>query len=198
MSHHTIKSPSPTPRDSDIIALYEARDEHAIKLTADLFGGYCYTVAYQILGNHQDAEECVSDAYLAVWNAIPPAKPASLRAFLTRITRNLSLDRYREQHRDKRGGGEVPLVLEELSEVVSGEDDPAAAFERGELLACISAFLAKRSPRDRGIFLDRYYRLDSTAALSLRYGVKEAQVLLILSRVRKKLKAHLEKEGYTL
>ncbi len=193
---------SQDPRDiearEEIIALYRARDERAIRMTAEALGSYCYTIAYNILGNREDAEECVSDTYLAVWNAIPPAEPASLRSFVVRILRNLALNRYKEQHRDKRGGGQVPLALEELSEVVSDSEDVPAEYERRELLACISGFLQRCSPRDRGVFLDRYIRLDTTADLAERYGVKEAQILLILSRTRKKLKAHLEKEGYTL
>lgn len=190
------------PRDltvqDEIIALYQARDERAIQMTADTLGAYCHTIAYNILGNREDAEECVSDAYLTVWNTIPPAEPISLRNFVTRIVRNLALNRYKEQHRDKRGGGQVPLALEELADVVSGEDDVVADYERREMLASIAGFLATRSPRDRRIFLDRYLNLDSTADLSARYGIKEAQVLLILSRTRQKLKVHLEKEGYTL
>ena len=183
---------------ADIIELYWARDEEAIRRTAETYGGYCYTVAYNVLGNAEDAEECVSDAYLAVWNAIPPARPASLKQFLTRILRNLALNRYKEQHRDKRGGGQVPLALEELSEVVSDTEDIPADYARQELLGTITRFLQGCSPRDRGIFLDRYVRLESTAVLAFRYGVKEAQVLLILSRTRKRLRAYLEKEGYTL
>ena len=187
-----------TPRRSEIIALYQARDERAIRLTADELGSYCYTVAHNILGNREDAEECVNDAYLAVWNAIPPAVPASLKIFVTRILRNIALNRYKEQHRDKRGGGQVPLVLEELAEVVSDSEDIPEAYARQELLASVARFLRGCSARDRGIFLDRYIRLGSTASLAECYGVKEAQVLLILSRTRKKLKAYLEKEGYTL
>lgn len=185
-------------RDQAIIELYESRDESAVTETDAVFGAYCYTVAYNILNNREDAEECVNDTYLAVWNAIPPAKPASLRAFLTRIVRNLALNRYKEQHRDKRGGGVVPMVLEELSEVVSGSEDISAEYERRELLANIYACLMKLSPRDRGIFVGRYLQMETTAALAARFGVKEPQVLLILSRVRKKLKIYLEKEGYTL
>ena len=183
---------------ADIIELYWVRDEKAIRRTAETYGGYCYTVAYNVLGNAEDAEECVSDAYLAVWNAIPPARPASLKQFLTRILRNLALNRYKEQHRDKRGGGQVPLALEELSEVVSDTEDIPADYARQELLGTITRFLQGCSPRDRGIFLDRYVRLEPTSVLAHRYGVKEAQVLLILSRTRKRLRAHLEKEGYTL
>jgi RNA polymerase sigma-70 factor (ECF subfamily) len=189
---------APRRTDEEIVALYWSRNEEAIRQTADTLGHYCYTVAYNILGNTEDAEECVNDAYLAVWNAIPPARPASLKHFVTRILRNLALNRYKEQNRDKRGGGQVPLALEELSEVVSDTEDIPADYARQELLKSISVFLRGCSARDRGIFLDRYVRLESTEALSARYRVKEAQVLLILSRTRKKLKAHLEKEGYTL
>ena len=192
------RAPTDEGEDSRILRLFESRDETAITLTAERFGGLCHTVAYNILDSREDAEECVNDALLAVWNAIPPEKPRSLGNFLARITRNLALDRYKSEHRSKRGGGQVPLALEELSEVVSGEDDVPAAYERKELLTCIRRFLLRQSSRDRGIFTDRYVRLDTTKVLSDRYGVKEEQVLLILSRTRKKLKAHLEKEGYNL
>ena len=189
---------APRRTDEEIVALYWSRNEEAIRQTADTLGHYCYTVAYNILGNTEDAEECVNDTYLALWNTIPPARPASLKNFVTRILRNLALNRYKEQNRDKRGGGQVPLVLEELSEVVSDTEDIPADYAKKELLKSISVFLRGCSARDRGIFLDRYVRLESTEALSARYRIKEAQVLLILSRTRKKLKAHLEKEGYTL
>ena len=167
-------------------------------MTAEQFGDCCYAVAYNILCNREDAEECVNDTYLAVWNTIPPAKPFSLRGLLTRITRNLALDRYKSQHRDKRGGGQVPLILDELAEVVSDREDVAENYARRELLDAVSRFLVRCSPRDRNIFLDRYIRMDSTADLATRYGIKEPQVLVILSRTRKKLKSYLEKEGYTL
>ena len=183
---------APRRTDEEIVALYWSRNEEAIRQTADTLGHYCYTVAYNILGNTEDAEECVNDTYLAVWNAIPPARPASLKHFVTRILRNLALNRYKEQNRDKRGGGQVPLALEELSEVVSDTEDIPADYAKKELLKSISVFLRGCSARDRGIFLDRYVRLESTEALSARYRIKEAQVLLILSRTRKKLKAQLE------
>lgn len=190
------KDPRNTERE--IIALYQSRDENAVRMTAETMGKYCYSIAFNVLNSREDAEECVNDTYLAVWNSIPPAEPVSLKSFVFSITRNLALNRYKEQHRDKRGGGQVPLALEELSEVVSDTEDVAATYERKELLEHISAFLRKCSPRDRGLFLDRYIRLEPTPVLAKQYGVKEAQVLLILSRTRKKLKAHLEKEGYTL
>lgn len=188
----------PRSTEREIIALYRSRDENAIRMTAEALGGYCYTVAYNVLNSREDAEECVNDTYLAVWNAIPPADPVSLKSFVSSITRRLALNRYKEQNRDKRGGGQVPLALEELAEVVSDTEDIPADYARKELLESISRFLRGCSPRDRGLFLDRYIRLEPTAVLAERYRVKEAQVLLILSRTRKKLKAHLEKEGYTL
>jgi len=190
------KDPRNTERE--IIALYQSRDENAVRMTAETMGKYCYSIAFNVLNSREDAEECVNDTYLAVWNSIPPAEPVSLKSFVSSITRNLALNRYKEQHRNKRGGGQVPLALEELSEVVSDTEDVTANYERKDLLEHISAFLRKCSPRDRGLFLDRYIRLEPTPVLAKQYGVKEAQVLLILSRTRKKLKAHLEKEGYTL
>ena len=188
----------PRSTEREIIALYRSRDENAIRMTAEALGGYCYTVAYNVLNSREDAEECVNDTYLAVWNAIPPANPASLKSFVSSITRRLALNRYKEQNRDKRGGGQVPLALEELAEVVSDTEDIPADYARKELLESVTRFLRGCSPRDRGLFLDRYIRLEPTVTLAKRYGVKEAQVLLILSRTRKKLKAQLEKEGYTL
>ena len=188
----------PRSTEREIIALYRSRDENAIRMTAEALGGYCYTVAYNVLNSREDAEECVNDTYLAVWNAIPPANPASLKSFVSSITRRLALNRYKEQNRDKRGGGQVPLALEELAEVVSDTEDIPADYARKELLESVTRFLRGCSPRDRGLFLDRYIRLEPTTVLAERYRVKEAQVLLILSRTRKKLKAQLEKEGYTL
>ena len=188
----------PRSTEREIIALYRSRDENAIRMTAEALGGYCYTVAYNVLNSREDAEECVNDTYLAVWNAIPPADPVSLKSFVSSITRRLALNRYKEQNRDKRGGGQVPLALEELAEVVSDTEDLPADYVRKELLESVTRFLRGCSPRDRGLFLDRYLRLEPTAVLAERYRVKEAQVLLILSRTRKKLKAQLEKEGYTL
>ena len=184
--------------DFKIVDLYWDRNEAAISESEKKYGKMLRALSLSLLSSREDAEECVNDTYLAVWNAIPPAEPVSLKAFVTAITRRLALNRYKEQNRDKRGGGQVPLALEELSEVVSDTEDIPADYARKELLESITLFLRGCSPRDRGLFLDRYMRLEPTAVLAKRYRVKEAQVLLILSRTRKKLKAHLEKEGYTL
>ena len=184
--------------DEQIIEFLFRRDERALSEIESKYKSLLRYIAENFLSAREDVEECLNDVLLSVWNAIPPAHPASLRSFVSSITRNLALNRYKEQNRDKRGGGQVPLALEELSEVVSDTEDIPADYARQELLKSISVFLRGCSARDRGIFLDRYVRLESTEALSARYRIKEAQVLLILSRTRKKLKAHLEKEGYTL
>ena len=119
--------------DRDIIQLYWDRDEGAIPATADKYGGYCAAIARNILDDGRDAEECVNDTWLAAWNAMPPHRPARLSTFLGKLTRNLSFNRYKAQRADKRGGGQLPLVLDELGECVSGREDVEGAVDRKEL-----------------------------------------------------------------
>ena len=106
--------------DSQIVSLYWQRKERAIKETEAKYGRYCYRIAHNILEHRQDAEECVSDTYLAAWNAIPPHRPSILQTFLGKITRRISLNRWRWEQTQKRGAGQVPLALEELAECISG------------------------------------------------------------------------------
>ena len=126
--------------DQKIIELYFCRSEQALSETAGKYGRYCTSIAYGILGSREDAQECVSDAYLTAWNAIPPRRPADLGTYLGKITRNLSIDRLRSRSREKRGGGEVPLALEELEEVVAGSDSPENEAVRKELIAGLNRF----------------------------------------------------------
>lgn len=109
--------------DAKIVQLYWDRNEQAIPATADKYGRYCTSIANNILGNNEDAEECVNDTYLNAWNSMPPHRPSILSTFLGKIVRNLSFNRYKHNTADKRGGGELPVVLEELSDLVSGKDD---------------------------------------------------------------------------
>ena len=115
--------------DSKIVQLYWSRDEKAIDATADKYGRYCASIARNILGNREDAEECVNDTYLHAWNAMPPHRPGILSTFLGKITRNLSFNRYRYNTADKRGGGETAVVLEELLDIVSDGENPEQAME---------------------------------------------------------------------
>src|SRR5699024_3146627 len=119
--------------DAQIVQLYWDRNEQDIHATSDKYGIYCTSIAKNILGNQEDAEECVNDTYLNAWNAMPPHRPSILSTFLGKITRNLSFNRYKHNTADKRGSGELPVVLEELSDLVSGKDDVEQAFDQKEL-----------------------------------------------------------------
>ena len=183
--------------DTKIIELYFDRNESAITETDQKYGAYCRSIAWNILQNHEDSEECVSDTWLRAWNAMPPEKPNILRQFLAKITRNLSFDRFRSDHAQKRGSGEVPLALEELKECV-GSGDPATDAERKLLEELIGQFLQQLSQRDRGVFLRRYFYMESRKDIAARYGMKETNVRLCLSRTRQRLREYLRKEDFPL
>ena len=183
--------------DTKIIDLYFARNETAITETDQKYGAYCRSIAWNILKNHEDSEECVSDTWLRAWNAMPPQRPRVLRQFLAKITRNLSLDRFQAGHAQKRGSGEVPLALEELKECV-GSGDPATDAERKLLEELIGQFLQQLSQRDRGVFLRRYFYMESHKDIAARYGMKETNVRLCLSRTRQRLREYLRKEDFPL
>ena len=184
-------------QDTQIINLYFDRNESAIEETHKKYGAYCHSIALHILQSHEDSQECVNDTWLKAWNAMPPQRPKLLRQFLAKITRHLSFDQYRADHAQKRGGGEMELALEELQNCVGG-GDPATQAEFEELKRQIHSFLLALSVRDRGIFLRRYFYVEEMAAIAHRYGIKESNVRLILSRTRQKLRSHLEKEGFAV
>lgn len=181
--------------DNQIIDLYFARSEAAIAQTAAKYGNYCYRIADNILSSREDAQECVNDTYLAAWNAMPPKRPGILSAFLGKITRNISLDRWKRRTARKRGGGEAALSLEELDECLTGGQLPEREVERRELLRAINRFLDALPETQRDIFVCRYWYLDSIEDIGTRFGYSQSKVTTILFRLRKKLAAHLEKEG---
>jgi len=181
--------------DRQIIELYHRRDETAITETAGKYGDYCFCIANNILMNRQDSEECVNDTWLNTWNAIPPQQPNHLKLFLAKITRNLSLNRYKYLRRDKRGGGEFMVALEEISELVSGASDMEQEIAKMELIHSINLFLHTLAERDCNVFIRRYFHFDSTAKIAQMYHLNEGNVLKILSRTRSKLKTYLETEG---
>lgn len=180
--------------DHEIITLYNQRSEAAIEATRQKYGSYCTSIAYHILSSFQDTEECISDVYLNVWNAIPPTQPKSLKAFLGRITHNLALNRYRSSTAQKRGC--FTEVLEELE--IPALEEPSGILERKELAARISAFLRTLSPPKRQIFLLRYYQYEPLSTIRQKTGLKEARISTELYRMRKKLKRQLEQEGFDL
>ena len=181
--------------DQEIVRLYFDRDQQAISETSRKYGSYCYTIAWNILYNREDSEECVNDTYMDTWNAIPPARPLSLKAFVGKITRNNALNRYEKAHAGKRGGGETPLCLDELSECVSGQDEMKDLEDYEHLVTCLNQFLSLLKKDQRIIFVRRYWYLNSIQEISRDYGMSESKVKVTLSRLRSRLKTYLEKEG---
>lgn len=184
--------------DCAIIDLYWAREEQALTETAEKYGGMCHSIAYHILQNRQDTEECVNDTWLRAWNAMPPQRPTVLSAFLSRITRNLSLDRYKAGRAGKRGGGQMTLALEELGECIPAESSVEEAVQLQELTAVLDRFLRELPEKECCLFLRRYWYVNSTREIAERYQMAEGSVKSTLHRVRKKLKVCLEQEGIEL
>lgn len=181
--------------DEKIINLYFAREERAIDETGKKYGSYCRSIAFNLLRSHEDTEECVSDTYLHAWNAIPPTRPQCLRAWLGRITRNLSFTRWEAARAQKRGGGQGELLLSELSECLSGGHSAEERFDAQQLTQTIERFLHTQSRENRQLFLRRYYYGDSVRRLAGLFGMTENTVKSRLFRLRGGLREALEKEG---
>ena len=184
--------------DAEIIQLYWDRNEQAISITANKYGSYCGRIAQNILGNQEDAEECVNDTYLKAWHAIPPHKPSVLSVFLGKITRNLSLNRYKYSTAEKRKGGELPAVLAELADCVSGKDTVEREMEYQELVKAIRDFLHRLSPGKQNIFIWRYWYTASIADIAIRCHMKEGAVSMTLCRLRGELRKYLLERGFEL
>ena len=183
--------------DEELLALFRKRDEAAIAETKRTYGGYCMKIAGNILNNSEDAEECVSDALFRLWNAVPPGEPACLRQYLGAITRRLACSRWKAAAAEKRGGGVLPLVLDELGECAAGTaEDPEAKLMLRELGEAVSRFAAALPERERKLLIRRYYYVESVGDIAERYGLRPGNVSVILSRVRRKLRDYLKKEGY--
>lgn len=182
--------------DREIIELFFARDQQAVNAASDKYKSYCTKIAMNILGLREDAEECVNDALMKLWQLIPPNKPQMLSAFFGKITRNLAINMRKRERAEKRGGGEAPLVLDELEEIVAGSSDVEAEHERKELTETVNAFLRKLPKQKCDIFVCRYWYCDSVKDIADSFGLTEDNVSVTLSRIRKKLKTHLEKQGY--
>lgn len=181
--------------DKNIIDLYFDRSENAISETAAKYGGYCFSIAYNILYSKEDSEESINDTWLAAWNTMPPKRPAVLATFLGKMTRYISLDKWKNRTAAKRGGGEVPLVLEELEECVSGSLSVEDEVVKKELLERLNQFLDKLSKTERDIFLCRYWHMDSIQDIARRFDFSQSKVTSMLHRTRKKLEKVLREEG---
>lgn len=181
-----------------IVEMFWKRDESAIAAVKTQYGSYCYGIAWRILQNREDAAECENDAYLRIWETIPPNRPQKFATYLGAVTRRLALDRWRKDHAEKRGGGQVALSLEELSECVPAGSRVEQTAENAETAAVISAFLRTLPRIECDVFLRRYWYLDSIEQIAHRYGFSQSKVKMTLKRTRDKLRAVLEKEGILL
>ncbi len=182
--------------DQRIVELYWQRDEQAITETAAKYENYCYTIAYNILNNREDAEESVNDTYLGAWNSMPPHRPALLSTFLGKITRRISVDRYRRKNAEKRGGGEMDLALEELQACIADGGDPASEYERERLARLVNDFVLSLPETEQKVFLCRYWYVEPLDTISKRFGFSESKVKSMLHRSREKLRKLLIKEGF--
>ena len=182
--------------DKNIVDLYFNRDEEAIAQTDKKYGRYCYSIAYNILTNKEDAEESVSDTYITAWRAIPPRRPSVLSTVLGKITRHISIDRWRERSAYKRGGGEVTLALEELEDCVAGLQNVEMEYERKELIRAYVKFLDTLPVTERRVFLCRYWYVDSVDTIAEKFGFSQSKVKTMLYRTRAKLRKQLAEEGF--
>ena len=188
--------------DVDILNLYWSRNEQAIAETEKSYGKYCFSIAFRILRDREDSDECVNDTWLRAWNAIPPGRPARLSLFLGTITRNLSFDKWKRKKAMKRGSGEMEVALEELMECVpvgglavnSVED----AVEAAELQRLLNAFLHTLPEKECNVFLRRYWYVEEYQEIAKRFGMNLNTVKTSLFRTRKKLREYLEQEGVVI
>ena len=182
--------------DEQIIGLFFARDEQAIAELKMKYGSRCLGIAEHILQNREDAEECVSDALVRVWNSVPPNRPNQLSAYLAALVRNLALDRWRQGSAKKRGGSQTELAIDELGEILIGAENVEEAVEAAELAAEISCFVRSLPPKRRSLFVRRYFQVDSLERLAADFHMSKNSVSAILSVLRRKLKSYLSERGY--
>ena len=181
--------------DSQIIALLQKRDETALEQLRAAYGGLCFRIAEQMLGNRQDAEECVSDMLLAVWNSVPPQEPLSLEAYAVTLVRRAAMGKLKAQNSLKRGGRAYTETLDELADILPAGDNVERTAELRELTAALTKWLRTLEPLPQQIFMQRYYLSEPVGAIASRTGMRVSAVKMTLHRTRKKLKAFLREEG---
>ena len=180
--------------DAKIIELYWERDERAVSETEKKYGKYCHSIAFGVLRNELDAEECVNDTYLRVWESIPPHRPNRLAAFIGKITRNLSINRYMHDRAKKRSGF-TEVIFDEIAEIIPDPESQSGVENEAVISDAINAFLATLPQRTRIIFVRRYWYMSTIADIADSLDLSESNVKVILLRTRKKLREHLLKEG---
>ena len=179
--------------DSEIVDLFFSRSEKAVTALSEKYGGLCMQIAQNILGSRQDAEECVNDAYLAVWDTVPPQRPEKLKSYVCRIARNIAAKRYRANTAQKRNGG-FTAALEELSLCLPSAESVEGEAEARETARRINRFLELQPKENRVLFVLRYWQGASVEELAAQNGLSRHNVSVRLSRIRKQLKEYLSKE----
>ncbi len=180
--------------DNTIIQHYLDRDERAITETDEKYGGYCHTIAENILGNREDSKECVNDTYLKTWNSIPPQRPKIFSSFIGRITRNLAINIYNRNRTERRGGGRINLVLDELEECIPDRASETE-YTENELADAVNDFLAALPERNRKIFMLRYWGAVPVSSIAEKMKMSENSVSALLGRIRRKMQKHLSERG---
>ena len=183
--------------DKQIVELFWAHSEAAISETEKKYGRYCHYIAYQILSSDEDAKEVVNDTYLKLWNTIPPHRPDPLKPYVGTLCRQLALDTYKAQNAQKRGG-QVALVLDELSDCIPDTDSGEDIGESVALSDVLTHFIRSLPEKTRKIFVRRYFYMSSVAEIAKDFSMKESNVTMHLLRTRKKLEQFLKKEGFDL
>lgn len=183
-------------QDAEIIRLFEERDESAVSASLDKYRGYCMKIALNILGAHEEADECINRVFMKAWDMIPPHKPNNLAAFLGKLTRTTALNMRRDENALKRGGGETETVYDEISDAVPCGTNIEREAELNDLIEEINKFLKKLPEKKRNIFICRYWFCESVRDIAAEHSMTESNVSVTLNRVRQKLREHLRKRGY--
>lgn len=183
-------------KDEEIVRLYWQRNESAITETQHKYGSYLTKISYNILHDTEDTQECINDTYLSAWHSMPPHRPNILSSYLAKIARRISIDRLRSRTREKRGGGEYELSLEELNECIPTGDRTAEEADLRVLAQSINRYLRTLPPQQRNVFIGRYFYADSLSDVAAYYRMSIPKTKSMLHRTRQGLKKHLTKEGY--
>ncbi len=184
--------------DDQIVALYCQRDESAIVQTDLKYGGMLYTIAYNILYDAEDCEECKNDTYFGIWNAIPPSRPTVFSAFISKIMRNIAMARYRDKTRQKRIPSEYTISMEELQNIFSNTKNPEEEYEAKEVGKIISEYVEDLPERQRFIFMERFYFVKTIEQIAKECDVSGATIHREIGKIKEGLKAHLERNGVYL
>lgn len=181
--------------DKQIIDMYFSRSEEAIAQTQIKYGGYCNTIAYNILQNAEDVEECLSDMLIKLWDLIPPERPLCFKAYIGKLMRNIALNRVKYNNADKRGGGQTMAVIDELEECIPDANSVESEIDKRQLTGMINTFLGTLTQEKRIIFVKRYWYMCNVKDIAEQEGMSESKVKSMLFRIRGELKDYLAGEG---